>query len=72
MSQLVDQDWCSPFAQKQQGEACCQDLVAFDQWALKEPRYLDVLLDQFLGAQAVPIVLAEEPQSREVSRGSRP
>ena len=65
VAELVDQDRRPALGQEQQREARRQDRVVLDQCALPEAGELVLVVDQLLGAEAIPVVLAEEPDARE-------
>ena len=60
VAELVDQDRGAALGQEQEREARRDDLVALDHGALPESREPVLLVHQLLGAQAIPVVLAEE------------
>ena len=62
VAELVDQDRGAALGQEQEREAGRDRPVALDQRALPEARELVLLVDELLGPQAIPVVLAEEPQ----------
>ena len=63
MSQLVDQDRRAPLGQKQKCEARRQHLVGLVESTCPEPAELVLLVNELLGAHAVPVVLAEKAQA---------
>ena len=65
MDELVDQDRRAPLGEKQERETGRQDLVRLVERALPEPAELVLFVNQFLGAQAIPVVPAEETQARQ-------
>ncbi len=64
MAELVDQERSAALGQEQQGEAGRHQVVLLAA-ALPEPGQLVLMRDQLFGAQAIPVVLAEEPHAGE-------
>ena len=64
VAELVDQDRRAALGQEQQREARRHQLVLLVGPA-PEARELVLVVDQLLGAQAIPVVLAEEPDAGE-------
>ena len=65
MPQLVDQYGCAALGQEEKREAGRDRPVLLDHRTLPEAGKLVLLVDQFLGSQAVPVMLAEEPKTAQ-------
>src|SRR5262249_16782001 len=68
VAELLHQDRRAALGQEQHREAGRHDFTALQQGAPPGPRSRVLLLDQFLGAKAIPAVLAEEPNARQPPR----
>ena len=65
MDELVDQDRRPPLGEKQERETGRQDLVRLVERTRPEPAELVLLVHQFFGAQAIPVVSAEKTHARQ-------